>query len=166
MALHTMLILTPGSVPCYSKELVHTKATKRPKRKESKKNRVHRGTHFVSTREADGVRRRLGARATNDVDLGTLGVELSTGVVAGAVQGDHLSAEQILAGCDALGDLDLVLALAVDDLLGAPDAVAEAILLDLEPAAADSGVGGRVRHLLEVGQRRSLVRNVHDIGRA
>lgn len=122
--------------------------------------------HLVSTREADGARRRLRARATNNVDLGTLGVELSAGVVAGAVQGDHLSAEEVLARRDTLRDLDLVLSLAVDDLLGTPDAVVEAVLLDLEPATADPGVGGRVRHLLEVGERGSLMRDVHDIGRA
>ena len=40
--------------------------------------------YLVSTREANG-RRRLGASAANDVNLGALYVELSTGVVAGAV---------------------------------------------------------------------------------
>lgn len=122
-------------------------------------------THLVGTREADGVGRRLGARAPNNIDLGTLSVELSARIVAGAVQGNHLSTEEVLAGSNALRDFDLVLALPVDDLLGAPDAVAKAVLLDLEPAAADARVSGSVRHLLQVGECRALVRDVHHVGR-
>lgn len=80
------------------------------------------------------------------------------------MQRNHLRAQQVLPGGDARGDLDGVLALAVDDLLGAPNAVAEAVLLDLEPAAADAGVGGRVGDLLEVGDGGALVRGVHDVG--
>lgn len=53
--------------------------------------------------------------------------------------------------------------LAVDDLLGAPYAVVETILLDLEPASTDARVRGRVVDLLEVGERGALVGAVHDV---
>lgn len=84
------------------------------------------------------------------------------------MESKHLSTEEVLAGGDAGGDLDAVAALAVDDLLGAPDTVVVAVLLDLEPTAADTRVGGGVVDLLEVGHGGALVGDVHDVvgGRA
>ena len=123
---------------------------------------ITRKTYRVSTREADS-RRRLAAGAAHDIDLRALHVELRTGVVAGTVQGNHLGAEKVLAGGDARGDGDGVLALAVDDLLGTPDAVVEAVLLDLEPAVADARVGRGIADLLQVGDARALVGAVHNV---
>lgn len=59
-----------------------------------------------------------------------------------------------------------MLALALDDLLGTPEALAtvgQAVLLDLEPTAADPAVGGGVADLLEVGHGGALVAAVHDV---
>lgn len=63
-------------------------------------------------------------------------------------------------------DSHVVLAGVVDNLEGAPLAVAVAVLLDLEPAIADARVCGRIVDLLEVGQGRAQVAGVHDIVRA
>ena len=119
--------------------------------------------YLVGAGQADGGGL-LSTSAANDVDLGALLVELSTGVAAGGVQGEHLSAEQVLAGLDALGDDDVVAALAVDDLGGSPLAAGvETQLLDLEPAVANTGVGGGVVDLLQVGRDGALVGAVHDV---
>ena len=79
------------------------------------------------------------------------------------MEGNHLGTEKILAGGDALGDADGVATLAVDDLLGTPDAVAEAVFLNLEPAAADARIRGGIVDLLQVGKGRARVAAVHDI---
>lgn len=138
-------------------------------------------THAVSTGEADGGGRSR-ASAANDVDLSafhlrekivsiwtvpwtiaTTYVELSTRVRTGTVEGDHLRAQKVLTRLNTLGNADGVDALAVDDLLGTPDTVGEAVLLDLEPAATDTRVSGRVVDLLEVCQSWALVGDIHDI---
>jgi len=112
-------------------------------------------TYRVGTGEADG-RGGLGARAADNVELGALHVELRSRVVAGAVQGDHLGTKKVLSRGDARRDADIVAALAVDDRLGTPDTIAEAVLLDLEPAATNTGIACGIVDLLEIGQGRSL----------
>jgi len=61
-------------------------------------------------------------------------IKLGTVRRPGAVQGDHLGAQEVLTIFDALGDLDLLVSAAVDDRVRAPDTVAPAGLLDLKPA--------------------------------
>jgi hypothetical protein len=60
-------------------------------------------------------------------------IELSAINRSSAVQGDHLGAQEVLAVFDAFRDLDLLVPAAVDNRVRAPDTVAEAGLLDLEP---------------------------------
>lgn len=79
------------------------------------------------------------------------------------MEGNHLGTKEILAGGDALGNADSVATLAVDDLLGTPDAVVEAVFLNLEPAAADTGIRGGIADLLQVSNGRTLVAAIHDV---
>ena len=79
------------------------------------------------------------------------------------MQGKHLGAEEVLAVGNAGRDVDVVEAAVGDDGAGAPLAVVVAVLLDLEPAAADARVRRSIANLLEVGQGRALVAGVHDI---
>jgi len=66
---------------------------------------------LISTREGDLVRR-VSAAAASDSQLSTGEVELGTTWAAGAVQGNMLSAEQIVSGPDTPGDGDRERALA------------------------------------------------------
>lgn len=79
------------------------------------------------------------------------------------MQGNHLGAEEVLAVLDAVGDFDLLVAAVVDDRIGSPLAVAEALLLDLEPAVPDTIVFGGVGDLLEVRHNWPLVARVHNV---
>jgi len=60
----------------------------------------------VGTREGDLVGG-LGAAAAGDVELSARDVELGTAGAAGRVEGNVLSTEQVLAGLDAAGDVDV-----------------------------------------------------------
>lgn len=146
-----MLILTPGSEPyiTHHQVSIHTSNKFDPTEQFQ--------TYRVGSRKADG-RRGLGPGSTDDIELGTLLVELGTGVASGTVEGNHLSAQEILARSNALGDLDGMAALSVDDALSAPDTItSKPVLLDLEPSTTDTRVCGSVVDLLEVGGSGALV---------
>lgn len=49
------------------------------------------------------------------------------------MEGDHLSTQQVLSIFDAFGDTDLLVSTAIDHSIGAPDTIAEASFLNLEP---------------------------------
>lgn len=55
---------------------------------------------------------RVGAAAARHAELGARDVELGAALALGHVQRDVLGAEQVVAGLDALGDLDVERALA------------------------------------------------------
>ena len=121
--------------------------------------------YLISTRNADGARR-LRAGATSDVDLRTLHVELRAAGASGAMQGQQLAAEQILAVCDAARDSDGLRAPVRDELSDSPSLAGGivAVVRDLEPSAADATVGLGVGDLLHVDHQGALVRGVDDIG--
>lgn len=87
---------------------------------------------LVNAGEAVG-RGSLGRGSAGNVDLSAFHVKLSSSTGAGTVKCDHLGTEEVLAVGQAVGDLDRLLALVVDNFGGTPDSVAVAIMLDLEP---------------------------------
>ena len=66
------------------------------------------------------------------------------------MKGNHLSTQKVLAIGDALGNLDSLATLVVNDFVGSPFAILVAAFLDLEPAVTHTAVGSGVDHLLEV----------------
>ena len=89
--------------------------------------------------------------AAGDGDLVARHVELGTTRAASGVESDDFGAEQIIAGGDVGGDLDLHLAAAVVEILDAPEVViagtargvlGPCVLEDLEPARGTVGGGG------------------------
>lgn len=75
-----------------------------------------------------------GTRDVKTIGRESTHVELRTVWRAGAVEGKHLRPQEIVARADALRDRDDMVALAAHDLLRSPDAVVEAVLLNLEPS--------------------------------
>lgn len=74
---------------------------------------------LVRSRKTDGSRC-LARTAGDDIDLGTLHVELRSRVAASRVEGDQLTAEQVLAWRDASGDRNGLLALVGDKAIDTP----------------------------------------------
>lgn len=61
-------------------------------------------------------------------------IELRTAGAPRSVKGDHLCAQEILPILNALGDVDDLVPLAVDDNVRRPGASLEAVPLDVEPS--------------------------------
>ena len=81
----------------------------------------------------------------------TYNVELCLSLLARRVQRDNLSPQQVLAGGDATGDLEIDPATVGDHAVDAPFAGAvEAVFADLEPLQARAGRGSCVVNLCEV----------------
>jgi len=72
---------------------------------------------LVGAGEADELAGVESSRAAGDVDLSAGEVQLGAADAAGAVQGDVLDADQVLAVLDAAGDLDRDFRLACDERL-------------------------------------------------
>src|SRR3569833_1072006 len=106
----------------------------------------------VGAGEADGGAGREGAGA-RDLDLGARLVELGGARGLGRVQGEDLDAQQVLAGGDALGEVEVGPAVVGHHAVDAPLLVArvEAVLGDLEPLQAVERGGGGVVDLGQVG---------------
>ena len=85
---------------------------------------------LVRARQTDSGRS-LARTAGDDIDLGTLHVELRAGVAASRVQRDQLTTEQVLARSNASGDGDGLLALVGDQAVDAPFCPIEGVLGDL-----------------------------------
>lgn len=129
---------------------------------------------LVGAGELDGLGGGKGTGA-GDLDLGARGVELSTHVLVGAVEGEELDAEEVVAGGDALGHGEVVPAVALDHVVDTPDAGAGVVVVlgDLEPVDAGVGGGGGVVDLGEpgghgavVGGGDGVVRVVGELGTA
>jgi hypothetical protein len=101
---------------------------------------------LVRAREAD-ERRRAAAATVVDLDLGAGDVELGAAGAAGAVEGDVLRAEQVLARGQGLGEGHGDLGLARGGPADGGGGCDRFFLVDLEPhvAAAVPGLGGLAR---------------------
>ncbi len=95
----------------------------------------------VGAREADSLRGGEGAGA-RDVDLGAGLVELSLVGLVGAVQSQDLNAQEIVAGGDALGDVEVDPAVVLDQVVDTPLLAAgvKGVLPDLEPVSILSAI--------------------------
>ena len=109
-------------------------------------------------------------------------IELRTTGAPRAVEGNHLRAKEVLPVLDALGDVDDLLPLVVDDHVRPPLSPIEALLLDVEPGrsllagrplcalgekdlppVSGARVGRGVVDLLQVREHGTLVARVHDV---
>lgn len=127
---------------------------------------IHQNTRIrrlVRAGERDGGG--SGAAGPRDGELVARHVELGAGGAAGGVEGDDLGAQQVVAGGEVGGDLDVHLPAALVEVLDAPVVAIgrgarrrfrPRVLEDLEPAGR--AVGGRgVGHLGHVHQHGAVV---------
>lgn len=122
----------------------------------------------------DGHSRGAGAAATGDGDLVAGHVWLSTTSTTGSVEGNGLGTEEVVTRGDVGWDLDVHLAAASVEILGAPEIIitnaaggvlAPAIVKDLEPAGGTIG-GKGVRDLGEVDGDGAVVGATNSLLRA
>ena len=129
-------------------------------------------TARIGTRERNA--RRVGRATGGDSELSALHVELSTGVVAGGVEGDELTTEQIVSGSDARGNGDSDNTIVGNQLVDGPLSIrSQSIFVNLEPSRVGSvgeGVGdfGHVdlRYVMrnDSGESRSISRPTYHDG--
>lgn len=66
------------------------------------------------------------------------------------MKGNHLSAQKVLTVSNTLGDLNNLVTLVVNDLVGGLFAVLVIAFLNLEPAVANTAVSLGISNLLEI----------------
>ena len=115
---------------------------------------------LISTRERNSLRAST-TRATGDLDLSALHVQLGTTRLARGVESNDFRAQEVLAVRNAGGDRDVLVSVCGDEVVNGPGAVVvHTVFPDLEPAVAGAGVVNGIVDLLEVCHHGSLVDGV------
>jgi len=84
---------------------------------------------------------------------------------AGLVQTDDLHPQEVVSGCDTLGDIEVMPSTVLDELINSPCTSVQTFMGNLEPPQAVRASGSGVVDLGQVGHDRALVRRGNRVVR-